>query len=608
MSKCKKRHVNLARLFLFLVACLCCAEAQDAQTSAPQSSVDPITTIRLQSRLTIVDVVVTDRKGPIKGLKKNEFTLTENGQPMQIKSFEEHTGALPGTLAPQLHLEPGVHTNLPMAPQTDTLTVLLIDGLNTSFTDQPFVKSEMLKYLKGMPPGNRVAIFTLGLRLRFIQGFSDDPTLLAAALKKKGPNNLLPQSEGGGASQVPDDPSSNAEMNLGTDGAVANIQGFESDLKQLYGIQRNEITIEAFQEIADYLSNFPGRKNLIWFADSFPLVIGTEYSPDLDPNIIGTGPDKAREMTNMLTKAEISVFPVDAGGLKPPTGYSASQSGPPNPGSLSNDFNRDAAKHTQMNELAEDTGGKAMYNTNDLKGAVAKIVDSSTFYYTIAFVPPPSAADGKFRKLKVTVPGRNYTLSYRKGYFSKSPDLPAGTEYAVDPNVDPDKANPFYRTMRRGAPTSSQIVFVAKVLPRDPQPDLSDPGRRLGKEAAELTGPLVRYNIDWNVDLRSISTTVGEDGERSGTLRFAAVAFDADGKALNSNTPQEALKFTPAQFTAFVKRGFPASMQLDLPKGEVFLRLGVFDPNGNKVGSMEIPLIVKPGGTSVVKGKEDINP
>ena len=40
----------------------------------------------------------------------------------------------------------------------------------------------MLKYLKSVPPGTRMAIFALGNSLQFIQGFTDDASLLSAAL------------------------------------------------------------------------------------------------------------------------------------------------------------------------------------------------------------------------------------------------------------------------------------------------------------------------------------------------------------------------------------------------------------------------------------------
>ena len=79
-------------------------------------------------------------------------------------------------------LPPNIFTNIPRVKPVDSVTVLLLDSLNTPLADQSFVRGQLMKYLKTVQPGRRVAIFTLGTRLRFVEGFSDDPAVLAAAL------------------------------------------------------------------------------------------------------------------------------------------------------------------------------------------------------------------------------------------------------------------------------------------------------------------------------------------------------------------------------------------------------------------------------------------
>ena len=65
------------------------------------------------------------------------------------------------------------------------MNVLLLDSLNTKNEDQSVVHGQVLKFLKSAKPGTRTAIFAMGMGLHFIQGFNDDPAVLAAALNNK---------------------------------------------------------------------------------------------------------------------------------------------------------------------------------------------------------------------------------------------------------------------------------------------------------------------------------------------------------------------------------------------------------------------------------------
>ena len=82
-------------------------------------------------------------------------------------------------------LPPDVFTNFSPYPPPPAVNVLLLDSLNTRMESQSYVHTQAMKFLKGAKPGTRTAIFTMGLALHFIQGFNDDPAVLAAALNNK---------------------------------------------------------------------------------------------------------------------------------------------------------------------------------------------------------------------------------------------------------------------------------------------------------------------------------------------------------------------------------------------------------------------------------------
>lgn len=152
-----------------------------SQTAAPDSG-NAVTTIKSKVRLVLVHVVVTNSKGDaVTGLQKEDFQILEDGKPQTISTFEEHHGA-PPTQIKLPTLPPHVYINFPATQTADSINVLLLDALNTPSPDQVYVHSQMIKYLKTIPPGTRVAIFTLASRLRMPQGVTTDSSELLAAL------------------------------------------------------------------------------------------------------------------------------------------------------------------------------------------------------------------------------------------------------------------------------------------------------------------------------------------------------------------------------------------------------------------------------------------
>jgi VWFA-related protein len=75
------------------------------------------------------------------------------------------------------------------------------------------------------------------------------------------------------------------------------------------------------------------------------------------------------------------------------------------------------ANQETMRELASRTGGRAYYNTNDLKTAIRDAVQDARLTYTLGFYPSDEKFDSKFHEIKVQVDRPGINLRYRKGYF-----------------------------------------------------------------------------------------------------------------------------------------------------------------------------------------------
>ena len=149
---------NPALICLCAFVCIpACASGQTAPAAAA-----PATTIRTSSDLVIVDVVASDsQQKPVHQLTAADFTVLEDGKPQTVKSFEEHATGTPAPLPPLPKLDPGIFTNYSVAPANGALNILLLDKLNTPMDAQSVVRDQVLKYLKEVPPGTRIAIFSL---------------------------------------------------------------------------------------------------------------------------------------------------------------------------------------------------------------------------------------------------------------------------------------------------------------------------------------------------------------------------------------------------------------------------------------------------------------
>jgi len=618
------------------------AWAQSPATAAPQPSSASETTstakpeptatstvLHTHANLVLVDVVVTKYGTPVHGLDKNLFQILEDGHEQAISSFDEHQSSSPttgspttGVTASKAPLPPNTFTNVPTYPQTQAFNVLLLDGLNTLLPDQMRVRQQMLEYMGTIQPGTPLAIFTLSSRLRMVKGFTSNPAELITALQSR---KTTPQTS------VVLDPATNADLNQSladvaafgqnsddvtsnTD-AVAIMQQFLADVTAFQTDQRVRMTLDAMQQLARYLSAIPGRKNVIWFSGSFPIVL----DPDPSLNNPVQGPFEAmrnytqdvRETSDLLAGARVAVYPVDARGLMTLPVADASiaststnlmsatsnggrggtrRSVTVNKPSFSNDdskFLRDTlAEQASMKQIAELTGGQDYLNTNGLKEAVAKAVDNGASYYTIGYVPAADADNGAFHKIKVRIDNGGYTLAYRRGYYADPPGKPSAHT--------PASTSPIMAAMLPGAPPATQIQFTARILPvTDPLfKNLKMPNQPAGEDAAALKGPLHRYIVDLKVDPRWLSLESTPDGSHKATVEFVLAAYDNRSRPVNHVDKGFQVNIKPDQYSSVLSSGIPVRLAIDLPAGEFALRIAVHDLAAGRAGSFEVPLIV----------------
>jgi len=637
---------TLSSCIALIIALPCLTLPMPAQTATPDANT-ATTPLRITSRAVLVDVVVTDKSGkPVTGLKQDAFAVTEQGKPQTIGFFEEHTGAPAAAPKEMPKLPPDVFSNFSPFGQPAAVNVLLLDSLNTRVESQTVVHQQAMKFLKDLKPGSRMAVFTMGKGLHFIQGFTDDPALLFAALGNK-KNNEVQSSD-----MLKGQAETNAQANLigmmsapvqggsgataANPGMISALAGFIQETDTSRETDRALLTLANLQRLATFLNGFPGRKNVIWFSES----------PSVARRVDQQMEQEWQKTQNMLAAARVALYPVDARGVATvgfyqadsqlPSSFSspsqiignpATVAGPPDSGGVtastrstsggatggsgstaglspgSGGFStagaqsqmimdeagdRDA-EQSMMKEIAEDTGGKAFMNTNGLSQVMAKISTDSSDFYTLSYTPTDAKMDGAFRKINVKITSGNFNVSYRRGYFARDTGLPGGEMVLRAQAINklaaenPGAVDPLLPYMDLGMPQSEQILYTAKIQPMSAKADTG------GAEQDKKSGGQ-RYIVDFSVVLKDLDLKVDPDGAHKGTLNVSLLAYDKYGKVASRKEHLVALNMKPDVYAIYQQSGVPMHTEFEVPKGQYWLRTGVYDEGSRKVGTMEIAL------------------
>lgn len=583
--------------YQFLVLTFFASLLYSQNTPAEQLS-DP--TFESRVRVVIVDVVVTDKNGHlVRGLTKDDFEVLEGtgsgrGDKQNILSFEEHDG-----LHPQRSSRPPLpqhfYTNAPAVPSNDSINVLLLDALNTHSEDQAAVRRDMISFLKSIDPGQRLAIFTLGSRLRLVEGFSSDSRVLVEALMHKkwggepqASTLLRSEAEDAGEQKMLQ---SIADAH-GSNDAIKALQQFLDETKATENVSRTSMTLQALRELAQYLSGFPGRKNLIWISGSFPTVFSSKEDVGDDR---GLGIEFKRTI-NLMTAAQIAVYPIAAQGLGAEPLFQASQTSPLQVAQSKssplaqritegeNERLRDDALARNLDteaadEIASSTGGKAFVNANNVKDALTVATDEGSHYYSLSYAPSDKRTLGRFRHIHVITREGHYTLAYRNGYFEDDEK-----DSKRDTSRRPE--DPLQSLLLRGLPDSTQIAFDLRVVRSSVQ---SETGNLAGDNKA-LHGPLTRLSADFFIPIDSLAFEMSSDGVRHGSVELALVAYDHNGNPLNWLFRSIKTSLKPEVYPSVRQRGAQFHEEFDIPAGENYLRAGIYDLQSDKAGTLEIPL------------------
>jgi VWFA-related protein len=370
---------------------------QDSQSQSP---------IKVTSELVLVNVVARDKKGNlIRHLRKEDFTLFEDGKKQEISTFDfENVDELASAGSAEKTITGQSGTSGLLRPASKIAIDARDRRVIVLFFDFSAMEPEEIdrcvdaakKYVETrMQPADIVALISLSTNMRVDLDFTDDKTKILAAV------SAYSSGQGQG---FDNGATGSAEGAAETSGAYTpddtDYNTFSADRKLL-----------ALQSIMQSLGKIPQKKSIIYFSN------GISQSGNDNQSTL-------RAATAAAVKNNVSIYPVDIRGLQafPPGGeaQAASLHGQSaySGQAVLNDLSNNAASQETLSTLAADTGGKAFFDSNDFSGAFSQVQKDTSAYYVLGFTSSKPLKDGRYRHLRVQVNRPDLRLEFRPGYYA----------------------------------------------------------------------------------------------------------------------------------------------------------------------------------------------
>jgi VWFA-related protein len=508
------------------------------------------------THLVHVSVIVTDKTGhPVTDLTQNEFIIKDRGQVQKIGLFSRD--AANAASQTRQVLPRNIFSDQPQysGGSPNGVTIVLLDNLNTlvgsaptPYETTPFwmeehalanAKQHLMEFLKDLDPNDRIAIYGLTDKLHVLCDFTcNREQLLAVVSKYDATSHSLRETSEPGNFYFPDqDPSDPHAFDMHEDETAQQLAAMNDEA-------RGQVTLAALAAIAAHVAEIPGRKNLLWLTSNLPF------------------PGEA--IARILSRANIVAYPLDARGLLPrmPQGniegvmdadaYARGELGAPPA------MSQQPIGIPTMEQMANDTGGRAFVNTNDLTAAIRSVVQESAVTYTLGFYVNSDSLDGKFHELKVQVTRPGLTTRYPKGYFA----------FKDEPASKNERQQNFLAAIRSPLDSAAIPLLV---------------------RAVRLDHPAGTIQIAGSIGLKNLQIAQ-QNGARTGTVDVYLIEQDAAGNVLHQRSTHLRLKLTDEQYRDYLKSGIVFRDQLQVKNETVVLRIVVQDTATSEIGSVIIPL------------------
>jgi VWFA-related protein len=599
MRKMKRRTIAPLLLSLVSVAALVAQEktppvqppaqappAPAAKAAPAAASQSETPSFPAQVEQVIVDVVVTDKKGvPIKGLTKDDLVVSEDGQRQTVVSFD--AVELPEQPAAAPPPPPRITTNTTPEEQRGRTFVVIFDDTHITPWRANQAKAAVASFLeKGTREGDRVSLLSTaggswwtarmeagrqklidmlkGFDGRYIPDMTPermseyeamriyeyhDPTTIERVMRRY---------DAYGVSQANQNSSSQTSITASGTSEDPYVNGRAAEV-YFQATTRMRTTLDAMERAINGLAGVRGRKSVILISEGF---------------IMDTNLDEFKRVNDAARRSNAVIYFVNARGLEGTPVYMTAQFGPPMPDQdVGFAFAETLDAVAGSEEVASESGGFTVRNTNDLASGVQKIANETRVYYLLGYIPTNTARDGKFRKIQVKLANsKGREVRARKGYFAAS-DTGRNVMQAkkgIDPVIQSALDSPWAID---GIPLRMT--------------DYVGEEKSLGKAAVLVTT---------EVDIRGLDFEE-KDGRSLADLQFLLVVAHRESGEFFRYDQGVSLKLPPASRDRYNRQWFPITRDFELKSGDYQARIVVRDTRSKRVGTVIHEFVVPPLGT-----------
>jgi VWFA-related protein len=337
--------------------------AQDPNLTQRVYNSDGTYTLRITTRLVILDMVVVDSKGTVvKDLKKDDFQVEEAGQPQTIVNFEEA-----GAHTPKPEIAINSTADLDRLAPNAPVDIILLDEFNTRFEDMAFARYSLKKYLDKQPSKLNTPTMLIAVDLQHftvLHDYTQNKEEIISSLNHH--FVAYPWAVHQGA----------------------------------WVGERYATAFITLRRVAEAVMGHPGHKNMLWIGRGFPPTRFTNLSLDTENRINNA----VQDCVNVLRDARVTLYTIDPAGVMV------------NPGAYGGDD--PFGGNYEFNRMAKATGGRTLYGKNDVDAEIQTAIQDGANFYTLTYRPANNSLDPqKFRRIKVTLDRPGLSVITREGYY-----------------------------------------------------------------------------------------------------------------------------------------------------------------------------------------------
>jgi VWFA-related protein len=572
MRSSSRGKFSLTTLLSVLLVASQAASVRAQQSQKPSQNVQE-EVVKVDTALVQLHAVVTDRKGQVVGnLRQEDFTVTENGAPQEIKFFSLENA--PSRRAANANTADNAVPSAPAAPAPHRAVpartvVLFVDTLHLSTQSLMRAKQQLRQFVdQQLTDEDMAAVVTPTGSLGLLQQFMRDRARLKYAIDRITPfqpkaSLFTPYLA---AQVLSNDPKAigvaiqilEVEENYQPFNAEADKNYATGRAQEILGEEENfrRASLLTLKAVSERLAALKGQRMIAFVSDGFTLYDGGGGSDTQD----------LRAATSRASRAGVLIYTFNAKGLSTPVESQASSQIPLNAIDFSDYMNRSENDQKDvLRVIADETGARAFINRNDLGNSLGDMLEENRVYYTLAYYPQEDKDQKKFRKIKVQVKNHpEYTVRVQSGY------------------------QPAEEQKEKAAATPQQALFDAMVAPL--------PATGVGVTAS--ANFLVRDGDDAQASLQihingDTFEYPAQGQNRLLDCELAVVVFDQQGKIADSSSEEIKGTFTPAQFESARRNGFRYEKRLSLKPGLYQVRVGVREAGSGIIGTanswLEVP-------------------